>query len=471
MRLSNTVFKAAFAALCLTIAACGGTTSGDSRPAASTSAIVRSTVKPATSVDSVTGTTIPSATQITDVGGSVWTVSSGVIYENGALAGYSNAVKLLLYDNEFIYQENAAGGWWSWNGTTWVSSADPRKISSPNGATIPMDSQITDGSGNVWAVSGGVIYENGALAGYSNAVTLLLYDNNKIYQENSAGGWWSWTNGTWTGSSDPRLGAASPSGTTIPAVTQIIDSSGNVWTVSGGIVYENGSAAGYSNGVKTLVYDDNKIYQENAAGGWWSWSGSTWASSGDPIAVPPSSPAPPSGPVTPTIAGSPPTTDSAGQAFSFVPTTTNPGGGALSFSITNMPAWASFSTTTGALTGTPSGAQAGVYSNILISVSSGGVSASLAPFSITVTTGSATLSWTAPTENTNGTPLMNLAGYTIYYGTSLGALTQTIQVPNPSAITYSVGNLSAGTYYFAVTAYTSSGTQSTQSAIGSKTIL
>jgi hypothetical protein len=66
---------------------------------------------------------------------------------------------------------------------------------------------------------------------------------------------------------------------------------------------------------------------------------------------------------------------------------------------------------------------------------------------------------------------MNLAGYTIYYGTSLGALTQTIQLANPSAISYSVGNLSAGTYYFAVSAYTSSGTQSAQSAIGSKTIL
>jgi hypothetical protein len=34
--------------------------------------------------------------------------------------------------------------------------------------------------------------------------------------------------------------------------------------------------------------------------------------------------------------------------------------------------------------------------------------------------GQATLSWTAPDENTDGTPLINLAGYRIYYGTSRG---------------------------------------------------
>ena len=153
-----------------------------------------------------------------------------------------------------------------------------------------------------------------------------------------------------------------------------------------------------------------------------------------------------------------------------MPTTTNPGGGALGFSIANKPAWASFSTVTGALTGTPSSAQVGTYSNILISVSNGKASVSLAAFSITVTTGSATVFWTAPTQNTNGTPLTDLAGYTIYYGTSPSALTQTIQLANPSATSYMVGGLSAGTYYFAVAAYTTAGTQSTRSSAGSKTI-
>jgi Putative Ig domain len=335
---------------------------------------------------------------------------------------------------------------------------------SPNGTTIPSATKITDSSGNVWTVSGGVISENGALAGYSKSVTLLLYDNNSIYQENSAGGWWSWKSSTWVASSDPRK-VSSPNGTNVPSATQITDSSGNVWTVSGGVVYENGALAGYSKSVTMLIYDSNVIYQENSAGGWWSWKGGTWVSSSEPPNVPGG------GGAALTISGSPSTSDVAGQAYSFTPTTTNSGGGTLAFSITNKPAWASFSTLTGELTGTPSSAQVGAYSNILISVSNGSASASLTAFSVTVTAGSASLSWTAPTENTNGTPLTDLAGYTIYYGTSPSELTQTIQVAEPSATSYVVTNLGAGTYYFAVAAYTTAATQSAQSSVGSKTIL
>ncbi len=84
--------------------------------------------------------------------------------------------------------------------------------------------------------------------------------------------------------------------------------------------------------------------------------------------------------------------------------------------------------------------------------------------------GSATLTWVPPADNTDGTPITNLAGFHIYYGTSADALTQTINVPGPTATTYVVGDLAPGTYYFAVTAYNSSGTESTQSNIGSKTI-
>jgi hypothetical protein len=380
------------------------------------------------------------------------------------LAGYSADVTLLLYDNNTIYQQNSAGGWWSWVGGTWASSTDPRLVSSPSGATIPNAAQITDPSGNVWAVAGGVIYENGAAAGYSADVTLLLYESGVIYQENSAGGWWSWSAGTWVGSSDPRTQSPSANGTTIPSATQIIDSSGSVWTLAGGVVAENGAAAGYSANVTLLLYENGVIYQQNSAGGWWSWNGSAWASSSDPRSAP-----------APTIGGSPATSDAAGQAYSFVPTTTNPGGGTLQFSISNTPAWASFNSLTGALTGTPSSGQVGDYSNIVISVSNGSGSASLAAFSINVTsgsapTGSATLSWSAPTQNTDGTPLTDLAGYTIYYGTSPSELTQTVQLANPGATTYVVANLSAGTYYFALAAYTTAATQGEMSSTGSKTI-
>jgi hypothetical protein len=47
--------------------------------------------------------------------------------------------------------------------------------------------------------------------------------------------------------------AASPSGTTIPNASQLVDSSGNIWTVSGGVVYENGKATP-STQVSLLLY-------------------------------------------------------------------------------------------------------------------------------------------------------------------------------------------------------------------------
>jgi len=188
-------------------------------------------------------------------------------------------------------------------------------------------------------------------------------------------------------------------------------------------------------------------------------------------------PAPPPAPAAapPTISGTPTAQATAGQPYSFTPTTTDPSGGTLSFSVQNMPSWATFSTTTGKLGGTPASANIGTFVNIVISVSDGKTSAALAPFSIAVAaapvvTGSANLIWVAPTANTNGTPLTDLAGFTINFGNSPSALTQTVNVPNAMATTYTVQGLAAGTWYFTVAAYTSAGTQGAPSDVASKTI-
>jgi hypothetical protein len=85
-------------------------------------------------------------------------------------------------------------------------------------------------------------------------------------------------------------------------------------------------------------------------------------------------------------------------------------------------------------------------------------------------TGDATLSWSRPTLDTNGTPISNLAGYKIYYGKSSGALTSVIQVANPATVEYEISSLGAGTWYFAVSAYNSESMESERSAVGSKTI-
>jgi hypothetical protein len=80
------------------------------------------------------------------------------------------------------------------------------------------------------------------------------------------------------------------------------------------------------------------------------------------------------------------------------------------------------------------------------------------------------VTWSPPTANTNGSALTDLAGYTIYYGTSPGSLTQSVQVPNAGATDHVVQGLTGGTWYFAVKAYTSGGLQSSYSTVVSRTI-
>ncbi len=83
---------------------------------------------------------------------------------------------------------------------------------------------------------------------------------------------------------------------------------------------------------------------------------------------------------------------------------------------------------------------------------------------------SAQLAWQPPTTNTDGSSLVALAGYHIYYGTDPAALTRVIDVTNPGLTSYTVGDLEPGTTYFAISAYTTDGVEGEKSAVGSKTI-
>ncbi len=97
----------------------------------------------------------------------------------------------------------------------------------------------------------------------------------------------------------------------------------------------------------------------------------------------PGNPPPPAN-KAPTITGSPSTTVTAGVAYSFQPTASDPDGDTLTYSIANKPTWATFETTTGKLSGTPAVSDVGTTPAIAITVSDGKASASLAAFSITV---------------------------------------------------------------------------------------
>lgn len=81
---------------------------------------------------------------------------------------------------------------------------------------------------------------------------------------------------------------------------------------------------------------------------------------------------------------------------------------------------------------------------------------------------SATLSWTAPTLNTDGSTLTDLAGFRIFYGNSAANLDHVQQVADPAMARYIVDGLSPGTWYFGVKAYTTAGIESDLSNIASK---
>jgi hypothetical protein len=175
------------------------------------------------------------------------------------------------------------------------------------------------------------------------------------------------------------------------------------------------------------------------------------------------------------ISGSPAASVIAGQAYSFQPTASDPENRPLTFSIVGQPSWATFSTTTGRLSGTPTSANVGTYPNIVIRVSDGTTTVPLPTFSITVTaagtaTGSATLRWTPPTLNEDGTPIENLSGYRVYYGTSTSNLNRVLNIAGAGVTSAVIQNLTPATWYFALKAYNAANVESSFSNIASKTI-
>ena len=86
----------------------------------------------------------------------------------------------------------------------------------------------------------------------------------------------------------------------------------------------------------------------------------------------------------PTISGVPDTLTDAGTDYSFAPIAVDADNDTLFFTIENPPAWASFDSATGLLTGTPQSTDEGTYTGIVITVSDGDLTASLPAFSITV---------------------------------------------------------------------------------------
>ena len=82
----------------------------------------------------------------------------------------------------------------------------------------------------------------------------------------------------------------------------------------------------------------------------------------------------------------------------------------------------------------------------------------------------AILTWSAPRENTNGSPVTALSGYHIAYGRSRGEMDKSVAVRGAKTTSYEISGLTKGTWYFDVAADATNGTQGPRSNIGTKTI-
>jgi hypothetical protein len=199
-------------------------------------------------------------------------------------------------------------------------------------------------------------------------------------------------------------------------------------------------------------------------------SGSQHHSPGTGTPLPPVAPPTPSGDNrAPEISGTPLEATTVASAWSFQPSAGDPDGDAMQFMVENAPSWMNLNPVTGQLAGTPGEGDLGIYDAIVISVTDGLATVSLPPFSVEVLpngapSGSATLSWTPPTERVDGSPIGALAGYRVLYGRGSGTYDQAAEIDNPSITRYVLENLAPGNWFFAVTVRTTDGLESAPSA-------
>lgn len=85
--------------------------------------------------------------------------------------------------------------------------------------------------------------------------------------------------------------------------------------------------------------------------------------------------------------------------------------------------------------------------------------------------GCADLSWQPPTQNTDGTPLTNLAGYKAYAGPAAGTYNQSVTYNNPGLTNARVCMQPPGMRYFVVTAFNTNNVESSFSNVASKMIV
>ena len=181
----------------------------------------------------------------------------------------------------------------TWSFTTSGSTPNPTPTptptptpgaESPNNTRVPPGTQIVDSAGAVWTLSGQIVLRDGVDTGGRG--TPLLYCTRLVYVFGLDNRWWRW-NGSWApvGTVDPCSASTptptptptppsqeSANNTRVPPATQIVDSSGAVWTRnSSGVIFRNGVDNGGRG--SQILYCNRIVYVFGTDSQWWRWTG------------------------------------------------------------------------------------------------------------------------------------------------------------------------------------------------------
>ena len=170
-----------------------------------------------------------------------------------------------------------------------------------------------------------------------------------------------------------------------------------------------------------------------------------------------------------------PETAVVGQSWSYQPSISSPPDASVTVTASNLPDWITLNQSTGLLEGTPGEGDVRTWTGIQLTVTDGQQSTQLPALSVTVmaqgaATGTATVSWSAPTQRVDGSPIGELAGYRVLYGNSSRNYDHSVELNTAGINRYVIEGLGAGTWYFAVQAITRDGLTSAPSREVSKRI-
>jgi hypothetical protein len=85
--------------------------------------------------------------------------------------------------------------------------------------------------------------------------------------------------------------------------------------------------------------------------------------------------------------------------------------------------------------------------------------------------GQAAVSWTAPTNNTDGSPLVDLAGYELYHATTAAGLSGASPISLGLGTSYTIANLPAGPRYVGIKARNAAGALSAMSNVANTNVV